>query len=59
MSVCQTAIRRRRQALNGQAQLSPRQRPHYKRLDAGTSKKRLERAIQRERDMAQRKGRKK
>lgn len=47
--------RRARQAANGFAHLSPRQRPNYKKRDAATSARRLEKAIATERRMAQRK----
>lgn len=51
-----TAKRRRRQARANQSQLSRKERPYYKRSDAESSKKRLERVIMREREMKQRKG---
>jgi hypothetical protein len=57
--VCATAKKRRRQALNDYRHLAPRQRPGYKRRDAATAAKRLQRVVERERAMNQRKGNKK
>lgn len=45
--------RRQRQAKNGFAHLSPRQRPNYRKRDAATSAARLQRQIANERRMAQ------
>lgn len=53
MTVAATAKRRRRQAAMGFTHLAPKQRPHYKKLSAETSARRLADRIATERRMAQ------
>lgn len=55
MSVCSTAKRRRRQANNGYRHLAKKQRPKYKVRDVNVSKRRLQRLIETERRISQRK----
>lgn len=55
MCTASTAKRRRRQAKNNYKHLPPRQRPHYVKRDASVSQKRLQRLIETERRMKQKK----
>ena len=49
------AKRRRRQAANKYAHMAPMVRPHYKKPDKMTAAKRLQRAIETERRLSQKK----
>lgn len=53
MSVARTARRRRKQAANHFRHMAPLKRPHYTKRDAETSAKRLQRLIETERRMKQ------
>lgn len=53
MCTASTAKRRRRQAANGYKHMSPLKRPHYSKIDAGKSARRLAERIATERRMSQ------
>lgn len=59
MGQARVNARRRRQAANGFAHLTPRQRPNYKKRDSAAATAHNARVLQRERERAQRKGAKK
>ena len=53
MGQARVNARRRRQAKNGYTHLSAPQRPHYKKMDAATSARRLAALIDKERRIKQ------
>lgn len=59
MSTSKTAQRRRRQAKMGYKHMDPLDRPHYTKVDADTSSKRLSAIIARQKALQARKGAKK
>lgn len=55
MCIARTARRRRKQAANGYRHMSPLKRPHYKKVDAAKSAKRLRDRIEKEKRMKMKK----
>jgi len=53
MGQARVNARRRSQAASGFKNLAPKQRPHYKKMDAATSARRLQALIVRERRIKQ------